>query len=164
MNCSICSAYNPEGAVFCGNCGASLLSGSGTEAGSVPAPPPPPAGGAGFPPPPPPSAGTYHNVPPPPPVSSVPAADKASGLAITSLVLGILSVVCCCSFITGIPAIICGWLERGKIKRGESAAKGDVMALVGIILGAIGVVLGVVWFILWVFGVLAGSLPFLDTY
>ena len=38
-----------------------------------------------------------------------------SGLAITSLILGICSITVCA--ITGIPAIICGHIARSKAKR-----------------------------------------------
>lgn len=51
----------------------------------------------------------------------------------TSLVLGILSLVCC-GLATGVPAIICGHIARGKIKRDPSLS-GDGLALAGLILG-----------------------------
>lgn len=69
-------------------------------------------------------------------------AQKKSALAITSLVLGILSIPCC-SFITGVPAIICGHIARGKIKRDPSLS-GDGLALGGLILGYISLLMLVV--------------------
>lgn len=65
----------------------------------------------------------------PPPLSP----QKTSGLAITSLVLGILSFICC-GLVSGVPALICGHIARGKIKRDPSLS-GDGLALAGLILG-----------------------------
>jgi len=83
------------------------------------------------------------------PVPPVALPDKASGMAITALVLGILGF-CCCSFFAGIPALIVGFIENGRIKRGESSEKGKWMALTGIILGCISLILGclqIIWFV-----------------
>lgn len=61
---------------------------------------------------------------------------RTSGLAITSLVLGI------CSFftigLTAIPAVICGHIARGKIRRSGGARTGGGLALAGIICGYFG--------------------------
>jgi formate hydrogenlyase subunit 3/multisubunit Na+/H+ antiporter MnhD subunit len=70
--------------------------------------------------------------------------DKASGLAITALVLSILSF-CCCGIFAGIPAVIVGWIEYNNIKAGKSSEKGKWMALVGIILG----LFSILWSCLW---------------
>jgi hypothetical protein len=59
---------------------------------------------------------------------------KTSGFAITSLVLGILSVVTCLFFL-GIPAVIFGHLARGKIRKNTFLVKGKGMALAGLIMG-----------------------------
>lgn len=67
---------------------------------------------------------------------------KNSALAIASLVLGILGVICC-SFITGVPAVICGHVARGKIKR-DASLGGESLALAGLILGYISVVIFIV--------------------
>ena len=82
-------------------------------------------------------------------VQGAPYPDKASGMAVTALVLGILSF-CCCGFIAGIPALILGYMENGKIGRHESSPKGKWMVLVGMILGAISILLSCVQ-ILWIF-------------
>jgi hypothetical protein len=66
--------------------------------------------------------------------------DKASGMAIAALVLGILGF-CCCGFITGVPALIIGWIENSKINRGESSQRGKGFAIAGIVLGIISVIL-----------------------
>jgi len=93
-------------------------------------------------------------VPPPPNLSAT--EDKASGMAITALILGILSPFCC-GLLSGIPAVIIGWMERSKIQRGESSAKGSGFALTGIILGAIGIVFGIIGLIVWILMVIAES-------
>jgi len=62
-----------------------------------------------------------------------------TGLAITSMILGICSIVLCLGPIAGLPAVICGHIAKGKIKRGE--AGGSAMALTGIITGYIGLLL-----------------------
>ena len=63
---------------------------------------------------------------------------STSGKAITSLVLGIFSLVFCCNLITGIPAIIFGALGLGDIERSRDALKGRGMATAGIVMGGIG--------------------------
>jgi hypothetical protein len=74
--------------------------------------------------------------------------EKASGMAIASLVLGILGF-CCCGIIAGIPALIIGYMENGKINRGESSPKGKGFCIAGMILGAIAIVLGCIQ-IIWI--------------
>jgi hypothetical protein len=68
----------------------------------------------------------------PPP--SEPRTPPRAGLAITSLVLGILSVVCL-GFLAGIPAIICGHMARGRARRAPAQYGGAGLALAGLILG-----------------------------
>ena len=78
-----------------------------------------------------------------------PVPDKASGTAIAALVLGILGF-CCCGIFAGIPALVVGYIENGKINRGESSSKGKIFAILGIVLGAISVLLGclqVIWIV-----------------
>ncbi|WP_395694624.1 DUF4190 domain-containing protein [Nocardioides sp.] len=100
------------------------------------------------PPPPPPQYGA-----PVPPAGGVP--QKNNGKAIWSLVLGIVSVVCGCSILAGIPAIILGNMAKKEIDAGQGTGRG--MAQAGYILGIIGVVLGVLWIILYATGVLEFS-------
>jgi hypothetical protein len=63
-----------------------------------------------------------------------PAGSASSGLAVTSLVLGILSIIPC-SVLTGLPAIITGHIARSKIKNSAGALGGGGMALAGLIMG-----------------------------
>jgi hypothetical protein len=60
---------------------------------------------------------------------------QTSGLAITSMILGISSLLC---GITGIPAVICGHIARGNIKRSQGQQTGDGFALAGLITGYLG--------------------------
>lgn len=61
-----------------------------------------------------------------------------TSLAITSLVLGALSLVCF-GFLTGIPAIICGHLARGRVRQNPREYGGSGYALAGLIMGYVGV-------------------------
>jgi hypothetical protein len=69
-------------------------------------------------------------------------ASKTNGMAITSLILGILSIpadFCYGSgIIFGIAAIIMGFIARKQIKESQGTQSGDGLALTGIITGAVG--------------------------
>ncbi len=77
---------------------------------------------------------------PPVPTTSVQA--KTPGLAIWSLVLGILSLTCFW-LVTGIPAVICGHLAYGRIRRSAGALSGEGLALGGLITGYISIALSI---------------------
>jgi hypothetical protein len=68
----------------------------------------------------------------PPPLSS--SGTQASGLAVTSLVLGVLSVVGC-TILTGIPAIITGHIAHNKSRRAPQQFGGGGLAIAGFVLG-----------------------------
>jgi len=68
---------------------------------------------------------------------------KTSALAIWSLVLGILSLVCFTIF-TGIPGVICGHKALSRIKRSGGALGGQGMAIAGLITGYLGIALAFV--------------------
>lgn len=74
-----------------------------------------------------------------------PVPEKASGLAIASLILSILGVLC---GVTAIVGIILGAVELSKIKRGESSEKGRGLALAGVIIGAVVLALGIIFTII----------------
>src|SRR5437879_8475097 len=79
------------------------------------------------------------NQPPSLPTTSA-AQPKKSGLAIWSLVLGILSITCF-SFLSGIPAVICGHMARSRIKNSGGALQGEGLALGGLITGYVSIAL-----------------------
>lgn len=56
------------------------------------------------------------------------------GVAIASLVLGILGLICI-GPLGSIPAIICGHVAKSRINKNPDALTGDGMALAGLILG-----------------------------
>jgi Domain of unknown function (DUF4190) len=83
---------------------------------------PPPPGQQYYPP--------YQGYPP------YPAPRPTNGLAIAALVCGIAAFG---TGITFLPAIICGHIARGQIRR--TGEQGDGLALAGLILGYVGAVL-----------------------
>lgn len=68
---------------------------------------------------------------------------KTAGIAITSLVFGILGLVCL-GPLGAIPAVICGHIAKSKIKASAGALQGDGLALAGLILGYVSIGLMVV--------------------
>ncbi len=76
----------------------------------------------------------------------VAAAHPADGLAITSLVLGILSPLCF-GPLTGIPAVICGHIAKKKINEsGQLSTKGG-MATAGLVLGYVSIIFWVLYIV-----------------
>jgi hypothetical protein len=80
----------------------------------------------------------------PPPAAAAPPGPvgegREKGLAITSLVLGIVSLMGGV-LLTGIPAIITGIMARNRVRREPARYGGDGLALTGLILGCVGVAL-----------------------
>jgi hypothetical protein len=127
-------------------------------------PPPPPPGGGSAPPPPPPPSGGY--VPPPPggyaPAAAGYAAPRTDGLAIASLILGILSLICtiaCLGVLLGPAAAIMGFISRQRISSSGGTVGGGTLATVGLVLGIIGFIASVGWFFLIISGVISSSNP-----
>ena len=79
----------------------------------------------------------------PPPLPTGQAAGQQSGLAITSFVLGLLSLLCL-GFLAGIPAIICGHLARGRARRLPGMYGGAGFALAGLIMGYVSLLVSLV--------------------
>ena len=67
---------------------------------------------------------------------------KTNGLAITSLIFGIIQFVLC-PIIGGIVAIVTGHMARAAIRRSQGAEGGSGMATAGLILGYVGIALTV---------------------
>lgn len=71
------------------------------------------------------------------------AAQRTDGLAIASLVLGILSLVCsfaCLGLVLGPTAAIMGFISRQRIQSSGGSVGGSTLAIVGLVLGIIGFV------------------------
>ncbi|MDQ3623625.1 MAG: DUF4190 domain-containing protein, partial [Verrucomicrobiota bacterium] len=62
------------------------------------------------------------------------------GLAVASLVLGVLGLVVI-PFICSLPAVICGHLSLGRIRRAAGALAGHGMAVAGLLTGYFGIVI-----------------------
>jgi hypothetical protein len=92
---------------------------------------------------------TGFQPPPPPPFPG--AAQKQQGLAVASLVCGILSV-CCVGFLTGIPAIILGVMAMNKEKTDPEHYGGKGMALAGVIMGGFSIVISLIWIVVQIIG------------
>jgi hypothetical protein len=70
------------------------------------------------------------------------AAPRTDGLAIASLIVGILSLLCC-GVLLGPAAAIMGFISRNRITASGGAVSGGGLAMAGLILGVVG-------FLLWV--------------
>ncbi len=114
--CAKCGTQIDEGSAFCQNCGAA-------------------APGAAAPPPP--AAAPYVTAPP------AAAGTKSNGLAVGSLVAGIVSFIFNPILLVSIAAIVLGVIARGKIKK-DPGLKGNGMATAGIILGVVSVVISII--------------------
>ena len=68
----------------------------------------------------------------------------ANGLAIASLVCGILSLICCGAF-TAIPAIICRVIAKSQGNKNAASTAGIICGGVSLALWVLGIVLGVVF-------------------
>ena len=64
-----------------------------------------------------------------------------NGMAITSLVLGIVSIMAGTLILTAIPGAICGHIARRQIRESPHAQAGDGMAIAGLIMSYIAIIL-----------------------
>ncbi len=71
------------------------------------------------------------------------AQGKTAGIAITSLVLGILGLTCL-GPLGAIPAIICGHIGWSKIRKSEGMLQGEGLALAGLITGYVSLAIAIV--------------------
>src|SRR5436190_14039955 len=76
----------------------------------------------------------------PPPRPSSPMQSRTSGLAIWSLVLGVLAMFCF-SILAGIPAVICGHTALSRIKRSGGILEGKGLAIGGLVTGYLSIAL-----------------------
>ena len=91
-------------------------------------------------------------VPPPPgpwgqPAMYAPVYPHTSGLAVASLVLGIIGWVPC--GIGSVVAIVLGFVARTQIRSSNGSESGDGMARAGIILGFAGIGLWITYFVVY---------------
>jgi competence protein ComGC len=84
----------------------------------------------------------------------IPSQPKTSGLAIWSLVLGILGLMCF-SIFTAIPGVICGHKALNRIKNSFGAVSGNGLAIGGLITGY----LAIVWAIVFIPLMMAIAIP-----
>ncbi|MGH7765507.1 MAG: DUF4190 domain-containing protein [Candidatus Dormibacteraceae bacterium] len=85
------------------------------------------------------------------------AAPRTDGLAIASLVIGIVSFVCsfaCLGVIFGPTAAIMGFIARQRISSSGGTLGGGTLAIIGLILGIVGFVSSVGFFFLYLTGAL----------
>jgi hypothetical protein len=147
MNCESCRTEIPEGAAFCPSCGRPT---TGTSSYPTNYPPPPPSYPPNYPPPPPSYPPNYPppppsyppNYPPPqyqmqyPPPNVLVANQGTNGLAIASLVLGIIWLW----GLGSILALIFGLVARKQIDQSNGMARGRGLATAGIVLGIVGII------------------------
>ena len=124
VGCPHCGTANADGAAFCVSCGAPIAPASAAPpppsgAGGAPPPPPPPGGFA--PPPPPPTFGgpATYGAPVPGYAPGGPAVKNHMGVAIVSLVVGL---VCgCLGVVPGVVAVVMAAQVNGKLGQGDLA-------------------------------------------
>ncbi len=75
----------------------------------------------------------------PPPISQI-SLPRTAGIAIASLVLGILAVTCF-SILAGIPALILGIVALNKIGKSAGTLTGKGLAIAGLVMGGISIML-----------------------
>ncbi|MGB2738619.1 MAG: DUF4190 domain-containing protein, partial [Candidatus Nanopelagicales bacterium] len=102
--------------------------------------PPPPPGQPPVPPPPPPGYGAGGGMP------GGPAQPSNNGLAIASLVVSIVGLICCNFLIVSIVGVVLGFIAKNQIAK--TGQRGGGMAMAGIIIGIVGIVIGIVLLIL----------------
>ncbi len=86
------------------------------------------------------------NAPPAPPSAGQ---SLNQTLPIVSLVLGILSICCYVAPITGIAALITGFLGMKNANSNPAQYGGKTLAIVGMVLGGLFLLVGVVYYIFW---------------
>src|SRR5216683_2165837 len=132
--------------------------------GSAPPPPPPPPppptppGGGFMPPPPPPGGGYTPGYVPPAPMGYTPGAMayagvRTDGLAIGSLICGIVGIVCffiCLGIVLGPAAAIMGFISRQRIVSSGGTLGGGGLAIAGLILGVVAFFGSVAWLLIFI--------------
>ena len=81
---------------------------------------------------------------------------RTEPLAITSLVLSCLGLVCC-GFLLAVPGLICGHIALGRINK-DPGLQGRGMALAGVIIGYVGTIVSILWLIFGGLAVVQGMI------
>lgn len=97
---------------------------------------------------------SYTPPPPPPPGPGGYAVPQNNQKALWSMILGILSLVCC-GLLAGIPALILGNSAQKEIAASGGMQTGEGMAKAGVILGWISIALSILGLI---FAIVTGAL------
>ena len=80
-----------------------------------------------------------------PPILTPP---RRSGLALASMILGIVGVLPCPGPLAGIPAVICGHMARSQIRKSGGQIAGNGLAVAGLVTGYFSFVWIIVLFVL----------------
>lgn len=86
------------------------------------------------------AGGARRLIQPAPGVGHYAGPPHSSGLAIASMVLGIVGILAI-PLVASIAAVICGHLARSQIRAGEGRVGGEGMALTGLITGYLGILI-----------------------
>jgi hypothetical protein len=86
-----------------------------------------------------------YPTPPAPGGTPVPSYGRAptNGMAVASMVLGILGMVGMIWIISPILALVFGYISKGQIDRSGGSQEGRGFAIAGIVLGWVGIVFGI---------------------
>jgi hypothetical protein len=83
------------------------------------------------------------------------AGPRTDGMAIASLICGIVGIVCfviCLGVVLGPVAAILGFISRQRVASSGGTLGGGGLALAGLILGVVAFVVSVIWFFYAIFG------------
>src|SRR5882762_5732742 len=83
-----------------------------------------------------PGAGAYPQAPP---IAPTQTAGQTKGMAVTSFVLGLVSLVPCVGGFTGFPAVICGHVAHSRSRRAPAQFGGGGLAIAGLTMGYFGI-------------------------
>lgn len=155
MFCTKCGNHNLDDAQICRTCSAPLVR---RESSTAPLPAPPPTGTPpgptlryADPPRPAPGSPPVYGSPgshPPAPAGyqpyqsgyanyTPPMPQSASGRAIASMILSLVSLVAGCGPFTSVPGMILGKMEMNAIRDGQAPRAGEVFAKVGFYFGLV---------------------------
>lgn len=88
-----------------------------------------------------------YGAPAPAPYQQAQHGVKTSGLAIASLICGVLGLVTCCTIIFPVLAIILGIAAKSSIAKDQQRLTGNGLATGGMIMGVIGLIIGIFYLI-----------------